>query len=37
MDCVVIYASDELCAPLMLEKKRARKRARIIPIQALPA
>jgi NosR/NirI family nitrous oxide reductase transcriptional regulator len=24
MDCVVIYASDEKCAPLMLEKKRAR-------------
>ncbi|MEO8599737.1 MAG: 4Fe-4S binding protein [bacterium] len=29
MECVVIYASDERCAPLMLEKKRAR----IIPIQ----
>jgi polyferredoxin len=28
MDCVVIYASDEKCAPLMVEKKRAR----IIPI-----
>jgi NosR/NirI family nitrous oxide reductase transcriptional regulator len=24
MDCVVIYASDEKCAPLMLENKRAR-------------
>jgi hypothetical protein len=24
MDCVVIYASDEKCAPLMLEIKRAR-------------
>lgn len=24
MDCVVIYASDEKCAPLMLELKRAR-------------
>ncbi len=28
MDCVVIYASDEKCAPLMLEKKRAR----VVPI-----
>ncbi|MGC2164418.1 MAG: 4Fe-4S binding protein, partial [Gallionella sp.] len=28
MDCVVIYASDKKCAPLMLEKKRTR----IIPI-----
>ncbi len=28
LDCVVIYESDERCAPLMLEKKRAR----IIPI-----
>jgi len=28
MDCVVIYASDKKCVPLMLEKKRAR----IIPI-----
>lgn len=28
MDCVVIYASDEKCVPLMQEKKRAR----IIPI-----
>jgi NosR/NirI family nitrous oxide reductase transcriptional regulator len=24
MDCVVIYSSDEKCAPLMLERKRAR-------------
>lgn len=32
MDCVVIHASDEKCAPLMLE----RKRARIIPIQNVP-
>ncbi|WP_369792134.1 4Fe-4S binding protein [Herminiimonas sp. CN] len=32
MECVVIYASDERCAPLMLEKKRAR----IIPIQDEP-
>jgi transcriptional regulator of nitric oxide reductase len=31
MDCVVIYASDERCAPLMLEKKRAR----VIPIQPM--
>lgn len=29
MDCVVIHASDEKCAPLILEKKRART----IPIQ----
>ncbi|NMM37476.1 MAG: 4Fe-4S binding protein [Glaciimonas sp.] len=29
MECVVIHASDARCAPLMLEKKRAR----IIPIQ----
>jgi transcriptional regulator of nitric oxide reductase len=29
LECIVIYASDERCAPLMLEKKRAR----IIPIQ----
>jgi NosR/NirI family transcriptional regulator, nitrous oxide reductase regulator len=28
MDCVIIYASDEKCPPLMLEKKRSR----IIPI-----
>jgi NosR/NirI family nitrous oxide reductase transcriptional regulator len=33
MDCVVIYESDEKCAPLMLEKKRART----IPIQPAPA
>jgi transcriptional regulator of nitric oxide reductase len=32
MDCVVIYASDEKCPPLMLEKKRAR----IIPIHNSP-
>lgn len=31
MDCVVIYASDEKCAPLMLEKKHAR----IVPIQSV--
>ncbi len=31
MECVVIYASDERCAPLMLEKKRAR----VVPIQAV--
>jgi len=31
MDCVVIYASDEKCAPLMMAKKRAR----IVPIQPL--
>ena len=30
MECVVIYASDERCAPLMLEKKRAK----VIPIQS---
>ena len=24
MDCVVIHQSDDLCAPLILEKKRAR-------------
>jgi transcriptional regulator of nitric oxide reductase len=30
MDCVVIYQSDALCAPLILEKKRAR----VIPIHA---
>ena len=29
LDCVVIYQSDEKCAPLIMEKKRAR----IIPIQ----
>jgi hypothetical protein len=28
MDCVVIYQSDGLCAPLILEKKRAR----VVPI-----
>lgn len=28
MDCVVVYASDEKCAPLMLEKRRAR----VVPI-----
>lgn len=28
MDCVVVYASDEKCAPLILEKRRAR----IVPI-----
>jgi hypothetical protein len=28
MDCVVIYQSDDLCAPLILEKKRAR----VVPI-----
>ena len=34
MDCVVIYASDEQCAPLMLELKRART----IPIaRAIPS
>ena len=32
MECVVIYASDERCAPLILE----RKPARIIPIQNVP-
>jgi transcriptional regulator of nitric oxide reductase len=31
MDCVVIYASDEKCAPLMLD----RKRARTVPIFAI--
>jgi NosR/NirI family transcriptional regulator, nitrous oxide reductase regulator len=29
MDCVVIYASDKKCAPLMMAKKRAR----VVPIQ----
>jgi polyferredoxin len=24
LDCVVIYVSDEKCAPLIMEKKRAR-------------
>jgi dissimilatory sulfite reductase (desulfoviridin) alpha/beta subunit len=32
MECVVIYASDERCAPLMLEKKNAR----VIPIHNAP-
>ncbi|MGZ9710926.1 4Fe-4S binding protein [Glaciimonas sp. GNP009] len=32
LDCVVIYESDHKCAPLILEKKRAR----IIPIQPSP-
>lgn len=32
MECVIIYASDERCAPLMLEKKRAR----VIPITPAP-
>ena len=32
MDCVVIYASDEKCAPLMMAKKRAR----IVPIHPVP-
>ncbi|PUA18313.1 4Fe-4S binding protein [Glaciimonas sp. PCH181] len=32
MDCVVIYESPEKCAPLIMEKKRART----IPIQPLP-
>ncbi|MDP3844182.1 MAG: 4Fe-4S binding protein [Oxalobacteraceae bacterium] len=31
MECVLIHASDERCAPLMLEKKRAR----VIPIRDL--
>jgi NosR/NirI family nitrous oxide reductase transcriptional regulator len=31
MDCVVIYESEDLCAPLILEKKRAR----IVPIHAV--
>lgn len=33
MDCVAIYASDELCAPRILERKSRRK----IRIRALPA
>lgn len=33
LDCVVIYESDEKCAPLMLDKKRAR----VIPIKQVPA
>ena len=32
LDCVVIYESDDKCAPLILEKKRAR----IIPIEPAP-
>ncbi|GAA4014688.1 4Fe-4S binding protein [Actimicrobium antarcticum] len=32
LDCVVIYESDEKCAPLIMEKKRAR----IIPIDVAP-
>lgn len=32
LDCVVIYESDELCAPLMVEKRRGR----VIPVRALP-
>ncbi len=32
LDCVIIYASDERCAPLLLDKKRAR----VIPIVGLP-
>jgi hypothetical protein len=31
MDCVVIYHSDDLCAPLILEKKRAR----VVPIHTV--
>ena len=31
MDCVVIYQSDALCAPLILEKKRAR----VVPIHTI--
>ena len=37
MDCVVIYASDEKCAPLMLEKKKQGTRHDFIPIQVTPA
>jgi NosR/NirI family transcriptional regulator, nitrous oxide reductase regulator len=33
MDCVVIYESDELCAPRMLEKRKGR----VIPVRPLPA
>ncbi|TQK04227.1 transcriptional regulator of nitric oxide reductase [Herbaspirillum sp. SJZ130] len=36
MDCVVIYASDEKCAPLMLEKKKQGVKRDFIPIQAIP-
>jgi transcriptional regulator of nitric oxide reductase len=32
MDCVIIYASDSKCAPLMMAKKRAR----VVPIQPQP-
>ncbi|SFA74102.1 Regulator of nitric oxide reductase transcription [Collimonas sp. OK607] len=32
MDCVVIYESDEKCAPLILEKKRAK----FIPVHPMP-
>ena len=32
MDCVVIYESDELCAPLMVEKRKGR----VIPVRAVP-
>ena len=32
LDCVVIYESDELCAPLMVEKRKGR----VIPVRALP-
>ncbi|MDY7575483.1 4Fe-4S binding protein [Actimicrobium sp. CCI2.3] len=32
LDCVVIYESDDKCAPLIMEKKRAR----IIPIEVVP-
>jgi polyferredoxin len=32
MECVIIYASDEKCAPLIMEKKRART----IPIMDVP-
>jgi transcriptional regulator of nitric oxide reductase len=32
MDCVIIYASDSRCAPLMMAKKRAR----VVPIQPQP-
>jgi hypothetical protein len=31
MDCVVIHQNDALCAPLILEKKRAR----VIPVHSL--
>jgi NosR/NirI family transcriptional regulator, nitrous oxide reductase regulator len=33
MDCVVIFESDELCAPRMLEKRKGR----VIPVRPLPA